>query len=212
MTADIHVSGNFPEIEQGLEIQVLDITARPEYTILDKQVAIAKQQVKLNRSELLPKIGIKGSYDYVHGLELNDKNFLDNASFSVLLNVSIPLFHFGERSNKVRAAKAKLEQTRLQQQSLNEQMLLELTRAANNLDEAKLESELADRSLQQAEENRRVSKSQYEVGLETLSDHLEGQALWQQAYETKVNAHFQLYLNYVAYLKAAGILYNKINL
>ena len=185
LTADIHVSGNFPEIEQGLEIQVLDITARPEYTILDKQVAIAKQQVKLNRSELLPKIGIKGSYDYVHGLE---------------------------RSNKVRAAKAKLEQTRLQQQSLNEQMLLELTRAANNLDEAKLESELADRSLQQAEENRRVSKSQYEVGLETLSDHLEGQALWQQAYETKVNAHFQLYLNYVAYLKAAGILYNKINL
>ena len=141
---------------------------------------------ELNRSELLPKVGIQGSYDYVHGLELNNKNFLDDASFSVLLNVSIPLFHFGERSNKVRAAKAKLEQTRLQQQNLNEQMLLELTQAANNLDEAKLESELADRSLQQAEENRRVSKSQYEVGLETLSDHLEAQALWQQAYERKL--------------------------
>jgi len=70
-------------------------------------------------------------------LELNEKNFLDNASFSVLLNVSIPLFHFGEHSNKVRAAKARLEQTRLQQQNLNEQMLLELTQAANNLDEAK---------------------------------------------------------------------------
>ena len=28
-------------------------------------------------------------YDYVHGLELNNKNFLDDASFSVLLNVSI---------------------------------------------------------------------------------------------------------------------------
>ena len=83
-------------------------------------------------------------------------------------------------------------------------MLLELTQAANNLDEAKLESELADRSLWQAEENRRVSKSQYEVGLETLSDHLEAQALWQQAYETQVDARFQLYLNYVAYLKAAG--------
>ena len=164
----------------------------------------SRQQVKLNRSELLPKVGIKGSYDYVHGLELNNKNFLDDASFSVLLNVSIPLFHFGERSNKVRAAKAKLEQTRLQQQNLNEQMLLELTQAANNLDEARLESTIAERSLQQAEENRRVSKSQYEVGLETLSDHLEAQALWQQAYETKVDARFQLYLNYVAYLKAGG--------
>lgn len=209
LTEDIRISGDFPEIEQDLEIQVLDITRRPEYGILDKQVAIARQQVKLNRSELLPKVGIKGSYDYVHGLELNEKNFLDNASFSVLLNVSIPLFHFGERSNKVRAAKAKLEQTRLQQQNMNEQMLLELTQTANNLDEAKLESELADRSLQQAEENRRVSKSQYEVGLETLSDHLEAQAMWQQAYETQVDAHFQLYLNYVAYLKATGTLYSK---
>ena len=62
----------------------------------------------------------------------------------------------------------------------------------------------------QAEENRRVSKSQYEVGLETLSDHLEAQALWQQAYETQVDARFQLYLNYVAYLKAAGTLHDKL--
>ncbi|WP_455665796.1 TolC family protein [Phocaeicola sp.] len=209
LTSDIRVSGDFPEIEQDLEIQVLDITARPEYGILDKQVAIAKQQVKLNRSELLPKIGVRGSYDYVHGLEINKENLLDKGSFSVLLNVSVPLFHFGERSNKVRAAKAKLEQTRLQQQNMNEQMLLELTQAANNLDEAKLESELSNRSLQQAEENMRVSKSQYEVGLETLSDHLEAQALWQQAYEIKVDAHFQLYLNYVEYLKATGTLYER---
>lgn len=211
LTSDIRVAGGFPEIEQDLATQTWDITARPEYHILDKQVAIARQQVKLNRSEMLPQIGIRGSYDYVHGLEVNDKTFLDNASFSVLLNVSIPLFHFGERSNKVRAAKAKLEQTRLQQQNLNEQMLLELTQAANNLDEAKLESELSDRSLQQAEENMRVSKSQYEVGLETLSDHLEAQAMWQQAYETKVDTHFQLYLSYVEYLKAAGMLHNKLN-
>ena len=52
----------------------------------------------------------------------------------------------------------------------------------------------------------RVSRSQYDVGLETLSDHLEAQALWQQAYETHVDARFRLYLNYVAYLKATGTL------
>ena len=84
LTTEILISGDFPEIEQEMELQVLDITRRPEYGILDKQVAIARQQVKLNHSELLPKVGIKGSYDYVHGLELNEKNFLDNASFSVL--------------------------------------------------------------------------------------------------------------------------------
>lgn len=209
LTSDIRISGDFPEIGQDLSMQTSDITARPEYGILNKQVSIARQQVKLNRSELLPKVGIKGSYDYIHGFELNDQNLLDKGSFSVFLNVSVPLFHFGERSNKVRAAKAKLEQTRLEQENMNEQMLLELTQAANNLDEAQLESELSDRSLQQAEENMRVSRSQYEVGLETLSDHLEAQALWQQAYETQVDARFQLYLKYIAYLKAAGALYDK---
>ena len=68
----------------------------------------------------------------------------------------------------------------------------------------------AERSLEQAEENMKVSGKQYEVGLETLSDYLEAQVLWQQAYQTKVDAHFQLYVNYVAYLKAAGQLSSEI--
>ena len=209
LNTDIAVSADFPKIEQDVEVQITNIAARPEYSILSKQVAIAQQQVKLNRSELLPKVGIKGSYDYVHGLDLNDQTLLDKGSFSVFLNVSIPLFHFGARSNKVRASKAKLEQSRLEQENMNEQMLLELTQAANNLDEARLECELSNRALEQAEENMKVSKSQYEVGLENLSDHLEAQALWQQAYETKVDAHFQLYLSYIEYLKASGTLQNK---
>ena len=61
--------------------------------------------------------------------------------------------------------------------------------------------------LEQAEENMKVSGKQYEVGLETLSDYLEAQMLWQQAYQTRVDAHFQLYVNYIAYLKAAGQLH-----
>ncbi|MBQ8442299.1 MAG: TolC family protein [Bacteroides sp.] len=204
LTETLQISDDFPVIEQAFETQVNDITARPEYALLNKQVDIAKQQVKLTRSELLPQVGIRGSYDYVHGLKVNEQTLFDKGNFSVMLNVTIPLFHFGERINKVRASKAQLEQVRMEQADLNEKMLLELTQAANNLDEAKLQTALADRSLEQADENRRISKGEYEAGLEPLSDHLEAQALWQQAYETKVDAHFQLYLSYVKYLKAAG--------
>ena len=202
----LQISDDFPVIEQALQTQVNDITARPEYSLLNKQVDMAKQQVKLSRSELLPQVGIRGSYDYVHGLKVNEQRLFDNGGFSVMLNVTVPLFHFGERINKVRASKAQLEQVRMEQADLYEKMYLELTQAANNLDEAKLQTALADRSLEQADENRRISKGEYDAGLEPLSDHLEAQALWQQAYETKVDAHFQLYLSYVKYLKAAGIL------
>ena len=206
LTETLQISDDFPVIEQALETQVNDITARPEYSLLNKQVDMAKQQVKLSRSELLPQVGIRGSYDYIHGLKVNEQTLFDKGNFSVMMNVTIPLFHFGERINKVRASKAQLEQVRMEQADLNEKMYLELTQAANNLDEAKLQTALADRSLEQADENRRISKGEYEAGLEPLSDHLEAQALWQQAYETKVDAHFQLYLSYVKYLKAAGIL------
>ena len=204
LTETLQISDDFPVIEQAFETQINDITARPEYSLLNKQVDMAKQQVKLSRSELLPQVGIRGSYDYIHGLKVNEQTLFDKGNFSVMLNVTIPLFHFGERINKVRASKAQLEQVRMEQADLNEKMYLELTQAANNLDEAKLQTALADRSLEQADENRRISKGEYDAGLEPLSDHLEAQALWQQAYETKVDAHFQLYLNYVKYLKAAG--------
>lgn len=187
----------------------LDISGRPEYAILNRQVDIAMQEIKLNRSEMLPKIGVNATYNYVHGLEVNDKTLIDKGIFSAALNVSVPLFHFGEHRNKVRAAKAKHVQAQLEQQDMNEKMTLELSQALNNLDEAMLERDIADRSLKQAEENMRVSKKMYEAGMETLSDHLEAQTLWQQAYEQQVSAGCQLYLAYIAYRKAAGILYSE---
>ena len=204
LTNKLEIDATYPNVDARPSGEVASITERPEYGMLDKKVSIAKQEVKLSRSELLPKVGVRGSFDYMNGLKINDQKLFDKGSFSVMVNVSVPIFHFGERYNKVRASKMKLEQARLEQGNLNEKMLLELTQAENNLDEARLEADLADRSLDQATENQRVSKSQYEAGLETLSDHLEAQTLWQQAYATQVDAHFQLYLQHVKYLKAAG--------
>ncbi len=206
LTTSLAVSPEFPGMEQDLRSLSDDITARPEYRMLDKQVEINRQQVKLTRSEMLPQVGVQGSYNYLNGLEVNGQKFFDQGSFTALLNVSIPLFHFGERRHKVNAAKARLQQSRLEQADRNELMQLELTQALNNLDEAQLECRLADTSLEQAEENRRVSAEQYKQGLETLSDHLEAQTLWQQAWQTKVDARFRLYLEWVAYRKANGTL------
>ena len=206
LTSTLTVSDEYPSVELSKKLNTHDISSRPEYNILNKQVEINRQQVKLTRSEMLPQIGVQGSYNYINGLDVNGQKFLDGGSFTALLNVSIPLFHFGERKHKVNAAKAKLQQSLLEQADKNELMLLEVTQAANNLEEAKLECDLADISLEQAEENQRVSAEQFKQGLETLSDHLEAQTLWQQAWQTKVDAHFQLYLEWIAYQKASGTL------
>ena len=207
LDTQLTIESVYPHVPEKKGEEVFSIVDRPEYEMLSKKVELASQEVKLQRSELLPKIGVRGSYDYTNGIKVNNQKLFDKGGFSVMVNVSVPLFHFGERYNKVRAAKSKLEQVRLEQNDINEKMQLELQQSVNNLDEARMEAELADKSLEQAVENERVSKSEYEAGLETLSDYLEAQSLWQKAYATQVDANFQLYLQYVRYLKAAGRLY-----
>ena len=61
-------------------------------------------------------------------------------------------------------------------------------------------SELAE----QAKEKLRVSEDQYEVGMENLTNLLEAQAQWQQAWSEWVDAKATLKLCESEYLKAIG--------
>lgn len=60
--------------------------------------------------------------------------------------------------------------------------------------------------LDAAEENLRASKLQYERGTETISDHLEAQAIWQQAKTTLIEAETNCFLCWIEYQKATGAL------
>lgn len=204
LTTKLQIESVYPHVPATAGEDSATILNRPEYAMLNKKVDLAEQEIKLKRSEMLPKIGVRGSFDYTNGIKVNDQKLLNKGGFTILLNVTVPIYHFGEHRNKVRAAKVKLEQAELEQADLNEKMQLELQQAVNNLDEARLESDLADHSLAQAEENLRVSRSQYDAGLETLPDLLEAQTLWQKAYATQVDSRFHLYLEYVRFLKATG--------
>ena len=96
------------------------------------------------------------------------------------------------------------EQAQLEQQDLTEQMQLEATREANNVDEALLELDVTTRSLAQAAENLRMAGKSYNAGMEPLSDLLEAQVLYQQALARQVEARCQLSLSVSRYRKATG--------
>ncbi len=202
----LEVSSQYPAVDDAQAIQTDDVSARPEIAMLDYQRQIAGQQVRLARSEMLPQLALLAKYGYTHGVEFNGRSLLDGWNFAGGVTLSIPLYHFGEHSNKVKAAKTRLQQSEVELENKRELMLLELNRAANNLDEARLEVSLAEKTLAQAENSMKLSRQQYDAGLEPLSDYLESQATWQQAYESLVNAHFQRYLSSVAYLRSAGML------
>ena len=63
---------------------------------------------------------------------------------------------------------------------------------------------MTEKSLGQAEENLQESKNRYEVGMEAITDYMEAQAQWQQAWSDAIDAKAELRLSETYYLKAAG--------
>lgn len=177
---------------------------RPEYTLLEKKVALAEQEVKLTRSDYLPNVALFGSVMYANGGELAGKKFIDNGSGTVGVLVKVPIYTFGEGSNKVRSAKAKAQLAAIELSEKTELMELEIALCRTKLEECEKEVAIAKKSYEQASENLRVSKSAYDNGMELLSDYFDAQALWRESAATLVEARCQLFLAYTKLLKATG--------
>lgn len=192
--------------ESGSASGSTDISGRPEYQMLDKKVQAAAQQVRMTRADALPQAGIFAGYGYTHGLTVNDETFIDKAGFSVGAKVGIPISHFGEHFYKV---KSEYEHAVSERDSNYELMTLEMSKAANELDESEYERALAASNTASAEENVRVCRLHYDAGTETLSDLLEAQTLWQVANRDSVEADINHFLAWLSYLKTTGQICNE---
>lgn len=182
----------------------VSITARPDYAILEQRTAMAAQKVKLTRSEFLPQLGVVAMYSYAHGFEAMGDPVFKKPGFGVLVNLSVPIYHANEAYHKVRASKLEYERTALEQEDLMEKMNLELQQSANKLDEAILELELTTVALESATENMKAQESAFRNGLGPVSDILEAQTMWQQAYARNASAKAQLLVASAEYKKACG--------
>ncbi|MCC8170181.1 MAG: TolC family protein [Parabacteroides sp.] len=211
LQTDVDVSARFAGADSAAygsamvpALPAADVTARPEYELLSRQIEYKHQQTKLVRSDFLPNLGVSAAYMYTEGLRLNDEKLLSSGSFSALFSLKVPLFHWGEGVNKVRAAKAEKTIALLQREDALEKMELEAMQALNALDEAVLEVNLTRRSLAQAEENLKVSRDHYEAGMETLTGYMEAQAAWQKAWADLIEAEAGMRFSETYYLKAIG--------
>lgn len=203
LDTDLIVSDSLSN-EQTVIEHSFSIDSRPEYALLSNQINLKFQQIRLTRSEFLPNVGLMASWTYMDGLKLNDDKLLSGGSLTALMSVNIPLFHWGEGINKIRAAKIEQQIAELQRTDMEELMTLEVSRARNLLDESKIEVDMTETLLAQAKDNLESSKNLYEVGMETLVNYLEAQATWQKAWAEMITAKATLKMNTTRYLKAIG--------
>ncbi|MFI3293525.1 MAG: TolC family protein [Rikenellaceae bacterium] len=202
-TLDLEVVDTF-DMQQSIDTS-LDVTSRPEFELLEKSIEVKELEAKLVQSDFKPSISAIASYNYANGLNLNGKALLGSSpSFTGGVMINIPIFHWGEGRRKLSAARREVAIAENTQADLVQKMTLELMQSINAYNEAQAKVALMECIVEQTEENLRQSAKQHAAGMETISDYLEAQALWQKATSDLVEAKAGQRLAYAQLCRTRG--------
>lgn len=182
----------------SVETTSTGVATLPEYQLLQKTVEAANLQHKMERGKLLPSLAVGAGYNF--------HNLLDNnrAFGMVFATASVPITDWWGGSHALK--RKKLEQQKAQEQLNDNAQLLEIRiqKTLNDVVEAQSQLVLAQRSIEQANENLRIHRDTYHAGTSTMSDLLEAQLLYQQACDKHTDAFIALQTAQLAYKQATG--------
>ena len=178
---------------QGKNVQCL-----PEYQLLQKQVEAASLQKKLAVGQNLPTVAVGAGYNYHNILE-------NNHSFGmVFATVSVPISDWWGGSHAIKRKKIE-HQKAVEQLEDNAQLLkIRMQNAWNGVEESYQQLQLAQRSIEQADENLRLNRNYYRAGTSKMSDLLEAQLLYQQALDKHTDAFADYQNKLLEYKQASG--------
>ena len=178
---------------QGKNVQCL-----PEYQLLDKQVEAAHLQKKLTVGQQLPTVAVGAGYNY-HNLLDNNHSFA-----MVFATVSVPISDWWGGSHAIKRKKIE-HQKAVEQLEDNAQLLkIRMQNAWNGVEESYQQLQLAQRSIEQADENLRLNRNYYRAGTSKMSDLLEAQLLYQQALDKHTDAFADYQNKLLEYKQATG--------
>ena len=169
-----------------------------EYQLLGKQVEAADLQKKIEVGKNLPTVAVGAGYNYHNML---DKNHTFGMIFAT---VKVPISDWWGGSHAIK--RKKLEQQKaLDQLTDNAELLkIRMQSAWNSVEESYQQLLLAERSIEQAEENLRLNRNYYNAGTSKMSDLLEAQMLYQQSCDKRTDAFADYQNKLLEYRQATG--------
>ncbi len=176
---------------------------RPEYRILKNNVRMSEENIKMVRAEYLPVAGIQVGYNHIAGIEFGGSE-ISSTGFSVIGSLNIPLFQWGQGLRKVSAARLEKQMSEYELEKNRELLHLEAEKARLNLQLAYERVRMCESALEQAEENLRVSRDNYEIGMETITGLLTAQTQWQKAKSELIESKAGYRLKETEWLRVTG--------
>lgn len=177
---------------------------RPELRSLDMLSKIAREQVRLVRSEYLPSIALEGKYTITNPSRFDGFENKFRGQWSVGLMLKVPLWSWGQGSYKVRAARAEARQQELKLINTRERIALQVKQSESAVRVAYKQLTMATSNLDKANENLRYATLSFAEGLASMTNVLEAQSAWLSAHSAHLDAHIDVRLARLYLLKAEG--------
>ena len=197
------LSQDFPApAGEGLGVGLLShdtaLPSLPEYQLLQKQVEATKLQRKMELGKRLPSLGIGAGYNY-HNLMENNHSF-----GMVFATVSVPISDWWGGSHAIKRKKIQEQKAIAQLEDNSKLLKIRMQKSWNDVQESYQQLQIAQRSIEQAEENLRLNRNYYKAGTCKMSDLLEAQMLYQQSCDKHTDAYAEYQNKLLEYRQAVG--------
>ena len=170
----------------------------PEYQLLNKQVEATKLQRQMEVGKNLPSLGIGTGYTYHNLMESN------HTFGMVFATVSVPISDWWSGSHAIKRRKIQ-EQKAIEQLEDNSKLLkIRMQKSWNDVQESYQQLQIAQHSIEQAEENLRLNRNYYQAGTCKMSDLLEAQMLYQQSCDKHTDAYAEYQNKLLEYRQSIG--------
>ena len=171
----------------------------PEYQLLQKQVEATNLQRKMEIGKNLPTIAVGAGYNY-HNLLDNNRTF-----GMIFATVSVPISDWWGGSHTIKRKKIEYQKAIDEQHDKAQLLQIRMQNAWNSVVESRQQLDIAQRSIEQAEENLRLNRDYYRAGTSKMSDLLEAQLLYQQSLDRRTDAYADYQNKLLEYLQATGL-------
>ena len=177
---------------------------RKELQALGLQNRIYEEKIKLARAEYLPKVALMGGYLASNPSVFNSFERKMKGMWNVGITLNVPILTWGDRSYKVKSAKAEALMHRYETEEVKEKIELQVNQCRQKLQESMERYQTTLRSVDEAEENLRYANLGMKEGVITLSNVMEAQTAWLKAKSEWVNAQVDVRLANLYLRKAVG--------
>jgi len=185
-----------PMIQQQNYSEVLLST--PEYQLLGKQIEAARLQKNIAVGQHLPTVAVGAGYNY-HNLLDNNRTF-----GMIFATVSVPISDWWGGFHAIKRKKIEYQKAIDEQRDKAQLLQIRMQNAYNNVVEASQQLDIAQRSIEQSEENLRLHRNFYKAGTTKMSDLLEAQLLYQQSLDRRTDAYADLQNKILEYRQSIG--------